>query len=166
MDVITMPKISSLANTLASAFPGLSFEVSDDFRWSPEEKVVYYCTDEREDGASELLHETAHGLLQHAGYERDIDLLKMERDAWSYAAQELAPRFGINIEDDSVEDALDSYREWLHARSLCPHCSQTGIQTDTNTYSCLGCDESWYANEARRCALRRYKVEDLKTPAL
>lgn len=165
MDATTMPKINSLAKKLANAFPDLTFEVSDDFRWSPEEKVIYYCPENRDEASCELLHETAHGLLQHADYERDIDLLKMERDAWTYAQKELAPRFNIKITDDHIEDAIDSYRDWLHARSLCPHCSQTGIQTKINTYSCLGCNESWHTNEARRCALRRYKLEITKTPA-
>lgn len=160
-----MPKISSLVKQLANSFPELSFEVSDDFRWSPQEKIVHYCIEERDEAGWELLHETAHGLLQHADYEFDINLLKLERDAWTYAQQELAPRFAIKIGDDTIEDALDSYRDWLHTRSLCPHCSQTGIQTGSNAYSCLGCDESWRANEARRCALRRYKVEVTKTPA-
>jgi len=153
-----MPKISSLAKTLAVTYPELSFKVSDDFRWSPDNTTIYYC----DEAACELLHETAHALLEHADYTRDIDLLKMERDAWTYAQQELAPRFNVEITDDGIEDALDSYREWLHARSRCPHCSQTGIQTEVKAYTCLGCDESWQTNDARRCALRRYT----KTPAL
>lgn len=155
MDAITMQKISSLVSSLASDFSGLSFKISDDFRWSPEEKTIYYDLD----GAQyDLLHEVAHGLLGHSDYHRDIDLLKMERDAWTYARKELASRYKVTITEEHVEDALDSYRDWLHARSRCPHCSQTGIQTRENTYSCLGCDESWQANEARQCALRRYKL--------
>lgn len=165
MDATTMPKTNSLVKSLATAFPDLSFKESDDFSWSPSDKVVYYCAGELDEAAGELLHETAHGLLQHAGYTRDIDLLKMEREAWTYAKRELAPRFNIKISDDVIEDALDSYRDWLHARSRCPRCSQTGIQTGVNSYSCLGCDESWQTNEARRCALRRYPLETTKTPA-
>ena len=157
-----MAKTDSLAKALADAFPQLTFASSDDFRWSPDEMTIYYGDDSPEN----LLHETAHGLLKHVSYDRDITLLKLECDAWTYAKQELAPRFDMKISDNTVEDALDSYRDWLHARSLCPHCSQTGIQTDSNTYSCLGCDESWNTNEARRCALRRYKAEATKTPAV
>lgn len=165
MDATTMPKINSLVKTLSIAFPTLFFKESNDFRWSPNETTVYYFPDAHNDATCDLLHETAHGLLQHEGYERDIDLLKMERDAWTYAKHELAPRFDVKIDDDVVEDALDSYRDWLHARSLCPRCSQTGLQTDVSTYSCLGCDEFWQTNEARRCALRRYSLETTKTPA-
>lgn len=159
-----MPKISSLSRSLRTAFPHLVFQASDDFHWSPETKTVHYCTNE--ELPDELLHETAHGLLGHTHYERDIDLLKIERDAWSYAQKELAPRFNVEIADTTIEDALDSYRDWLHARSRCPHCSQTGIQTETKTYKCLACNESWHTNEARRCALRRYKLVRTKIPAL
>lgn len=164
MDATTMPKINSLVKSLQAAFPHLNFQEADDFRWTPETTTVYYRTDG--EGIDELLHETAHGLLEHSNYENDIDLLKIERDAWSYAQKELAPRFKTQITDENIEDALDSYRDWLHARSRCPHCTQTGIQTGAKTYKCLVCNESWHTNEARRCALRRYKLSHTKTPAL
>ena len=159
-----MPKMPSLSKALQATFPHLVFEVSDDFHWSPETNTVHYRIDE--ELPDELLHETAHGLLGHTHYEHDVDLLKIERDAWSYAQNELAPRFDIAITDVTIEDALDSYRDWLHARSSCPHCSQTGIQTDKKTYKCLACNALWHPNEARRCALRRYKHVPTKTPAL
>lgn len=161
MDATTMPKTNSLAKVLSRTFPDIVFVSSDDFRWSPEENTVYYGVE----GLEELLHETSHALLSHVSYENDIDLIKMERDAWTYAQQKLAPHFDLQISDNDIEDSLDSYRDWLHARSRCPHCSQTGIQTSKNTYECLGCNESWQTNEARRCALRRYTTQHSKTPA-
>lgn len=161
MDATTMVKTASLVKALRKAFPELSFEVSDDFRWSPDEMTVYYCNDSPEN----LLHETAHGLLKHIDYDRDINLLKLERDAWTYARDGLGPRFEVEISEDLIEDALDSYRTWLHARSLCPDCMQSGIQNSDNTYLCLGCDKTWRTNDARRCELRRYKIETpTKTP--
>lgn len=162
MDATTMAKTDSLAKAVAEAFPQLTFKASDDFLWSPDEMTVYF----RSDSPENLLHETAHGLLEHVSYKRDIDLLKLERDAWTYAKNELGPQFKLVISEDIIEDALDSYRNWLHARSLCPDCAQTGIQNGTDTYLCLGCDKSWRTNEARRCGLRRYKLEPAtKTPA-
>lgn len=159
-----MPKTSSLAKALQEAFPELLFEVSEDFSWSPTKKTVYFCDTNSTDGASSLLHETAHGLLKHVEYDRDISLLGMERDAWTYAQEKLASRFGLSIDPDFIEDSLDSYRDWLHARSLCPHCAQTGVQATDRTYTCLGCNEQWQVNEARRCGLRRYKIHKTKTP--
>lgn len=166
MDVSIMPKTNSLVKVLQKAFPELTFKESDDFRWSPQEKTVYFDGNASDNSVSELLHETAHGLLSHADYDRDIQLLGIERDAWTHAQTILAPRFGVTIDQDLIEDALDSYRDWLHARSLCPDCRQTGIQNSHDTYFCLGCDSSWQTNEARRCALRRYKLSQSKIPVL
>lgn len=153
-----MAKTNSLVNSLKLSFPAIRFTASDDFRWSPEEGTVYYTADKGEDAAT-LLHETAHGVLGHDEYSRDIDLLKLERDAWTHAQAILGPQFNIVIDDSLIEDALDSYRDWLHARSLCPDCKQTGVQTARDTYRCLACDKAWRTNEARRCGLRRYRVE-------
>lgn len=164
MDATTMPKTSSLASLLQAAFPQLLFKEAADVRWSPDTLTVYYQTGDGSD-AAELLHETAHGLLDHINYSHDVTLLKMERDAWTYAKEILAPQFNVEIDDDFIEDALDTYRSWLHARSLCPHCDQTGIQNSDDSYLCLGCDQSWRTNEARQCELRRYKITT-KTPAL
>lgn len=166
MDVITMAKIDSLVKKLTGAFPYLTFRVSDDFRWSPDEQTVYFCNETDETAPYSLLHETAHGLLKHTDFSRDISLLKLERDAWTYAQQELGPRFDLTISDDLIEEGLDSYRYWLHIRSLCPDCEQTGLQTDKETYLCLGCDTSWRTNDARRCGLKRYKLDKTKTPTL
>lgn len=164
MDVTTMPKTNSLVSSLRAAFPQLTFEEAEDVRWSPDILTVYYRNGEDRD-AAELLHETAHGLLEHTDYSHDITLLKMERDAWTYAKETLAPQFHIEIDDEFIENALDTYRTWLHARSLCPHCAQTGIQNSDDSYLCLGCDQSWRTNEARQCELRRYKLTT-KIPAL
>lgn len=153
-----MAKTSSLASSLAASFPAMTFKTSDDFRWAPDESTVFYVDSEDERDADNLLHETAHGILGHADYTRDIDLLKLERDAWTHAATVLGPQFGIQIDDDHIEEALDSYRDWLHARSICPDCKQTGVQITSDTYRCLACDKAWRTNEARRCGLRRYKV--------
>jgi hypothetical protein len=70
----------------------------------------------------------------------------------------LAPRYRVAYDDNLIEDALDTYREWLHARSLCPTCGLTGLQTKTSTYVCMNCRCSWRPNDARQCALRRYKL--------
>ncbi len=104
-----------------------------------------------------LLHEFGHALLGHRTYTRDIDLVTMERAAWERAG-ELATSYDITLSDELIEQALDSYRDWLHARSLCPTCGATGVQVATGTYHCLACHRDWRVNEARRCGLRRYNV--------
>jgi len=138
-------------------FPGVLFEQSDDFYYSPQSQTVFYTSG----NLPRLLHELGHALLEHANYSRDIDLLKIERDAWIKARQ-LALVYSVDITDDTVQDDLDSYRLWLHKRSLCPECSANGLQTGIDTYRCLSCHTDWRVNEARTCGLKRYK---LKTPA-
>ena len=151
MAATTTPKISLLINKISQDYSDIKFIESDDFSWKPTEKIVYYDPAGDE---SLFLHELGHVELHHATYRRDIELLAIERDAWEQAKR-LSKRYGITIEDESVESHLDSYRDWLHARSTCPNCQANGIQTDDKTYTCLECETSWRVNEARTCRLRR-----------
>jgi hypothetical protein len=156
MDVIIMPSTTSLANKLHSDFPALTFLAGTEFRWSPQENTIFY--DQTSNDCASLLHEVAHAALGHTAYTKDIELIEMERDAWERAATQLAATYKISIEDKVIQDSLDSYRDWLHARSTCPHCKATGIQTEKNQYKCLVCTTKWRVNEARMCALRRYTL--------
>ncbi|HEX6416715.1 MAG TPA: hypothetical protein VFZ62_04280 [Candidatus Saccharimonadales bacterium] len=156
MAATTTPLITLLANRLQSDYPHIVFRQGSDFYWSPQEKTVYYAAES--EAAESLLHELAHALLEHDSYMRDIQLLEMERDAWTKARTVLGPKYDTPISEDAAEDALDSYRDWLHARSICPHCKATGIQQQKDIYKCVACGEKWRVNEARICALRRYKI--------
>ncbi len=106
-----------------------------------------------------MLHELGHALLGHTSYKRDIELIVMEREAWEQA-RSIGNRFGHPVTDEIIEDALDTYRDWLHRRSLCPNCAMTGIQTDNYTYHCPTCTQSWRVNEARTCQLKRYRTKN------
>ena len=81
----------------------------------------------------------------------------MERQAWDKAI-DLADTYDAHIDDSIIETTLDSYRDWLHARSTCPTCSATGLQVKNRTYNCPVCHGQWRVNEARICALRRYNL--------
>ncbi|MDO4781411.1 MAG: hypothetical protein Q4A34_03425 [Candidatus Saccharibacteria bacterium] len=150
-----------ILDRLRKDFPAFHFVTGEVFSWSPSNKTITVAD---VDDRAQLLHEVAHGVLGHAQYVRDIDLLTMERQAWQYAASQLAPRYGVSLhmEDDVVQDALDSYREWLHRRSCCPRCEATGIEVEKHTYRCLLCEERWRVNEARTCRLQRHRAT--KTP--
>ncbi len=150
-----MPNNSSqnrkLAKKLADDFPQFSFVPSEASRWSPSEKTIHFQSGNDVD----LLHELGHALLGHDGFSQDVELLRIERDAWE-KARSIAPKYDVKIDDDAIENALDGYRDWLHARSTCPTCSQTGLQSaKTGVYSCINCDARWTANDARNCGLRR-----------
>lgn len=155
MDVTTMPSIVSLIQKLKADYPTLLFVRGDDFSWSPSDQTIYY---KAEAGSNAfLLHELSHSLLHHSEYKRDIELIAMERAAWDKAS-ELAGVYNQKIDESLVETTLDSYRDWLHARSTCPNCSATGLQTKKQTYTCPACNHSWRVNEARVCALRRFSI--------
>ena len=151
-----MPSTTLLVTKLQSDFPAFTFAAGNEFRWSPSDKTIFY--DPSSDDDASLLHEVAHAILAHAQYSKDIELIEMERDAWEHAKTVLSPIYAITIDEDIVQESLDTYRDWLHARSTCPNCKATGIQTKKSQYKCITCSTQWRVNEARVCALRRYRL--------
>lgn len=158
-----MEKITSLVKNLKSSIAsvpqlrGLTLKKGELFSWNHTACAITY-NPETENAEAYLLHEFGHALLEHKEYTQDIELLKMERAAWDKAA-ELADRFNVKIEEDLIESALDTYRDWLHSRSTCPTCSATGIETNKQQYECVTCHTTWHVNEARDCSLRRYTTK-------
>lgn len=158
MAVTTTQSISKLLPHLMSDYPTIQFVAHHECKWSPRLQTVYY--DPLDPFVSErVLHEVAHSILGHREYQRGIDLLAIERDAWHYAKTKLGPKYTIPISDSLIQDDLDTYREWLHARSLCPGCSSTGIETAKQTYHCPVCSERWTANTAITRQLKRKKIK-------
>ena len=156
MGAATSPSTPLLIPQLRRDYPDVQFQADTYCHWDPKTRTVYY--QEASEAVADILHEVAHALLDHVDYTQDIQLLAMERDAWHFARQDLAPRYAIVIDDDHQQEALDSYREWLHARSTCPSCSATGMQIERHNYRCLACETSWRVNEARICRLRRVRL--------
>lgn len=151
-----MPSTSWLVKQLVKDFPQFLFKSSQKFLWSPLDKTIFYNT--AKPHANELLlHELSHGILNHDKYQRDIELITIEQSAWQRAA-ELAPRYNTIIDDDFIQTNLDSYRDWLHARSVCPSCTASGLQVAKTAYQCVACNQTWRVNNAKTCALRRYKL--------
>lgn len=151
-----MPSLNSLITKLNADYPTLTFQKSDGFRWSTTDQTVFF-DDTMPQADAFCLHELSHAILEHREYDKDIELVKLERDAWEYARRTLSTTYGVPVSEDLIQDNLDTYREWLHARSTCPLCHATGIQAGPRRYDCLACGQSWKVNEARICALRRYK---------
>lgn len=147
----------SLLPKLQAAHPQLLFTPGERFAWSPDEHTVFYDESDSQN-TSLLLHELAHGLLGHHDYSKDVELVAMETEAWDKAA-ELATSYSVTITDETIQDNLDTYREWLHARSTCPACEATGYQSGKAQYTCVACSHIWRVNEARICALRRYSTK-------
>jgi len=161
MDATTTHSMPLLIQQLKAAHPTVTFTEADSFSWAPHEQTIYY-NEAIPDAEALLLHELSHALLDHRAYRRDVELLAMETAAWEKAAaytvehETTLDGLRLSIDDTVVQDHLDTYRDWLHARSTCPECSANGYQTDTQHYSCPACAHTWRVNEARLCALRRY----------
>lgn len=153
-----MPSTPSLLPRVTADFPDITFAAGELFSWSPSQQTVFYSTEDPENVAL-LLHELSHGLLDHRRYSKDVELLAMETAAWD-KARELAQKYEVQIEDDAIEAHLDTYRDWLHARSTCPNCEASGYQSGKNTYDCVACGHQWRVNEARLCGLKRYSISN------
>lgn len=129
--------------TLAKRYPQFQFVPADIFAWSPDKQTVMYNSDQLAEpcGTLALLHELAHAQLGHQDFSYDIELMRMEIEAWG-VAKELAPKFGVTINDDYIHQCLESYREWMYKRSRCPECHEAGVQQD-RYYHCIICGSRW-----------------------
>lgn len=138
---------------IVNAFPQFTFIERGDFVWSPNKNTVYFNQEllEEPTGRMALLHEIGHALLGHQDFDFDVELLSMEMDAWE-KARELSKQFSLEIDEDHVDDCIDSYRSWLHNRSQCPKCHTTSSQIDNEHYSCFMCHTKWKvsASQAKR----------------
>lgn len=152
-----MPSTQPLLETLIADYPDFTFKAGEQFEWQPERKVIVYDHADP-DFDAHLLHEIGHGLLGHKDYDRDIDLIAMERDAWQHAKMELGPKYGVQVAGELLHHDMDTYRDWLHSRSTCPHCESNGIQIKKHEYKCVTCLKTWKVNEARTCQLRRWRT--------
>lgn len=86
-----------------------------------------------------LLHEVSHAILKHQDYNEDLERIKMESAAWE-KSKELANKYGLEMNEELVQDELDSYRDWLHKKSRCPICGLTRYQTTDRQYHCPRCE--------------------------
>ena len=145
----------------AQSHDEIHFVKGDVFSWSPKTATITYSsTNIEEQSVWSLLHEIAHAKLQHFTYNSDFELLKLEVAAWKHAVQ-LAHEQSIIIDQDHIEDCLDTYRDWLHQRSTCPTCGTAGLQHSSTQYRCHNCNSSWTVSNSRFCRPYRRKNNTL-----
>jgi hypothetical protein len=130
-------------------YPQFSFKPGSQEHWSPRTKTITY------DGSASaaelrygLLHELAHALLEHDNYRSDFELLKLESQAWEMAVK-VGRKYNISLDNEHIQDCLDTYRDWLHRRSKCPTCGMHVLQKDVRTYQCFNCGDSWQVSAGR-----------------
>jgi hypothetical protein len=142
--------MQALIKQLRAEFPDLQFVAGQQFYWSPATTEIFYKTGaDSETARWSLLHETGHALLSHQTYQADFELLQLEIAAWD-RARELATSLGITIDEDHIQDCLDTYRDWLYKRSICPTCSTKCLQSDDfKHYRCFNCHTTWRVSTNR-----------------
>jgi hypothetical protein len=151
--------MQKLINKIQAEFPNLRFTAAKQFYWSPESSEIFYNAAARGQQATwSLLHETGHALLGHSSYKADFELVRLEVAAWEQA-QVLAEDLLLTIDQDHIQDCLDTYREWLYKRSICPNCTTKSLQQgDFVHYRCFNCHATWRVTASRFCrAYRRQK---------
>lgn len=152
-------KLTEIVEQLRRDFPDVSLVSEDSFRWDPRSQTIYYAADKPRPDWS-LLHEAGHMLEGHEHYQNDVDLLIKEVDAWE-AAKQLGKKYKVVIDQEHIEDCLDSYRDWLHKRSTCPTCWLSGLEKEPGCYICINCRKQWRVSGKRFCRVYRQS----KTPA-
>lgn len=152
-----MPSTISKISEIINSYPQFIFKEAIDFSWIPNKKIIYYNSTDKQ-ALSLLIHEVSHALLEHNQHASDIDLIRIEQEAWTFA-QNLAKQFNISITDEIIQLNLDTYRDWIHKRSICPKCRSTGFQIKATTYKCPACDNKWLVNQAKDHRLIRKNIK-------
>ena len=133
-----MPSLKSLIAKLRTDYPALVIQSGERTKFTPPNKL-FYAT---KTTPLELLHELGHYLTKQNTYSSDIELLRIESEAWEQA-HHLCDHYGVKWNDDIAQDHLDTYRDWLHLTSLCKNCNLAGYQDDTGLYHCALCGAKW-----------------------
>ncbi len=152
-------RVKEFIGQLKSDFPAYGFKVGDQDHWSPGHNTITYNPHRT---LKELqfcvLHELAHAELKHKNYSSDIELLKLEAEAWALAAK-IGRKYKVQITQEHIQHCLDSYRDWLHRRSACPNCGLRVLQTSSENYECFNCHKTWAVTPDRFTrAYRKQKV--------
>lgn len=136
-------------NQLRRDFPEFAFRAGRRDHWSPKTNTITYKSGTAiKDIQYSILHELAHAKLNHTDYRSDFELLKMESQAWELAAK-IGRKYGIKIDNKHIQNCLDTYRDWLHARSRCPACGMNVLQKDPHHYRCFNCQTEWQVTSGR-----------------
>jgi hypothetical protein len=138
---------------LRADYPNIVFTEGDSFFWSPLTNTVTYSSHtstQPKIAEWALLHEVSHAILRHDHYHSDFELVKLEVEAWTYA-KKLAKSYNIFIDYEHIENCLDTYRDWLHKRSMCPSCKTISTQLSSNVYQCINCMMKWSVTNSRFC---------------
>lgn len=137
----TPKKYEPFITQLASDYPNFRFRIGKKFAFCPPNTIFFGPP--QPNYALQTLHELAHGLCGHKDWSNSVSRIKIEREAWERARglfktyQKLSPD---PWDEDFVENSLDTYRDWLHQKTLCKTCGLTRFQDDSGAFHCPHCE--------------------------
>jgi len=158
----------TLVKRVSKLVPAATVTAGKDFYWSPRQRIITYRQEsiDSPEGQWALIHEAAHAKLGHQTYHTDYELLQLEVAAW-YEAEAIAKQLGVRIDPEHIQDCLDTYRDWLYRRSICPTCTTKCLQqSDLAHYRCFNCHTIWKVTPSRFCRAYRSTKNVRKSPAL
>jgi hypothetical protein len=142
---------NKIIDLLKKDYPNFMFHEGAEEHWSPKTNTIFFDPKRQ---CSGVLHELAHALLKHSNYKTDFELLKLESEAWELAV-ELGKKYNVSIDEEHVQNCLDTYRDWLHRRCTCPSCGTHVLQKSTQSYQCHNCQTTWHVSSGR--VVRAYR---------
>ncbi len=153
------PSLAALVVHIGSDYPHLELVESNQFAWHAQKQRLAYKVSSKNtmQNIFSLLHELGHAVLGHKDYTYDIELLKLEVAAWE-KARELSANYDITLDEDYIQDCLDTYRDWLHLRATCPTCYARSLQASARHYRCFNCQTEWGVTRSRLCRPYRLKT--------
>lgn len=157
--------METFVNRLRLDFPQLTFSPGQSYYWCPATREIFYknIAEVRRSDKWALLHEVSHALLEHTAYKTDWELLNLEVAAWD-KAQVLAHDYRLSISGDYIQDCLDTYRDWLYRRCVCPRCGTQNLQQDDGScYQCYNCHTEWRVSASRFTRAYRRKSSEART---
>ena len=158
VSTISNRQLKGFLEKLSADYPQFKFEKGAEEHWSPKTQTIMYNPSQPVQKIRYgIIHELAHAQLDHTDYKSDFELLKMEAKAWELASQ-IGQKYGVKIEDDHIQNCLDTYRDWLHRRSKCPSCGTHVLQDSSASYKCFNCGETWQVSSGRFVRSYRKKV--------
>ena len=143
------PTLKDFLKKLRADYPDFNFKRGRREYWSPKNHTIFYDQKQPLTGVKfGILHELSHAILEHNNYSSDLELLKLESEAWHLAAK-LGHKYNVKISENHIQNCLDTYRNWLHRRSKCPTCDMHVLQDSSSSYKCFNCGSSWDVSSGR-----------------
>ena len=125
-------------DSLKQSYSDYTFRPGRKFLFRPPKSIYYLEADDN--FRLLLLHELAHALLGHFTYTKSLERLQIERDAWE-KTRELCELHSVAFDEALAESELDTYRDWVHQKTLCKTCGLTCLEVSSESLYCPFCQK-------------------------